>query len=701
MAQVLISYVEEDCDLASGLARGLEESGLTAWYYQRDGLADQSYPGQIAAAIESCAAMVVVISGAAIRSRQMESEIVRGHELQKSMLPVLWQISHADVQNLKPGWQEAVVAASSTRIPPEGVQSILARVLGELARLGVIPEVDGTTPPTAEPADAKAGSAAPVHRTGSASQLDVDLSAVFDRTSYPPAEDPLAYCLTRLRVNAGTNSTDAPTPSDGPGVDVALVLDVSGSMEKPNRYPLLCEAVRRLVTGLGPQDWISVTLFTDRSRTVFPFLPAVEVAFDPEQIVTAMNESGLLFGPRTNLAPGLLLALQEFGSQASAGGRVRRTYILTDGELHDTPECAAVLDSFRPRSVEVHVYGFGDEFNAAALKRLVSDQIGGTVKPIANEHDITRTFAHVALVNRRVVATGAKLEVAFNSEVACGDAWVFQPHGRYLGTIQDRRVQHEFGGLEAGRWYSLLLELRLPPRPGAVGSAEVSWIVGDELQSRRIELIAERTQAAASVVPEVRRALNVVQILRARDDSAAELASYKARLELAILENRDPELKRALEKIIAGLSEPLAAAQLEEAQSLEPSRGMGERVRPSALARWTALVQKRTAGGSLTDREQLILDSDPSTAVYGAYADQPAFSEARLVSDLTDVLNDSIISESSNGQAMERAVGASRKYYKADYDQDHRQQAISLLIQFGEVLGVRQESVMELIQRLL
>ena len=62
MAQVLISYVEEDCDLASGLARGLEESGLTAWYYQRDGLADQSYPGQIAAAIESCAAMVVVIS---------------------------------------------------------------------------------------------------------------------------------------------------------------------------------------------------------------------------------------------------------------------------------------------------------------------------------------------------------------------------------------------------------------------------------------------------------------------------------------------------------------------------------------------------------------------------------------------------------------------------------------------------------------
>ena len=89
-----------------------------------------------------------------------------------------------------------------------------------------------------------------------------------------------------------------------------------------------------------------------------------------------------------------------------------------------------------PQSIEVHVYGFGDGFNAVALKQLVSDQIGGTVKPIVNEEDITRTFAHVARVNRRLVGTDAKLEVTFSTDVACGDAWVFQPHGRYLGPIR-------------------------------------------------------------------------------------------------------------------------------------------------------------------------------------------------------------------------------------------------------------------------
>ena len=91
-------------------------------------------------------------------------------------------------------------------------------------------------------------------------------------------------------------------------------------------------------------------------------------------------------------------------------------YVLTDGELHDMPECENALAGFRPHSIEVHVYGFGDEFNAVALKLLVSDQIGGTVKPIVNEEDITRTFAHVAAVNRRLVGTDASWRPPFQQK---------------------------------------------------------------------------------------------------------------------------------------------------------------------------------------------------------------------------------------------------------------------------------------------
>jgi hypothetical protein len=360
-----------------------------------------------------------------------------------------------------------------------------------------------------------------------------------------------------LRVVAGGEVADEAV-DDGPGADLALVLDVSGSMDRPDRYPLLCEAVRRLVGGLRPQDRVSVTLFSSRAATVVPFTPGDEAARDPDAIVRAMNNSGLLF-ENTMLAPGLRLALDGFGRGEVAAGRVRRTYLLTDGELHDTPASVNALTGFRPRLVEVHAYGFGDGFNAAALKQLVSDQIGGAVKPILNEEDIVRTFAHVAAVNRRLIGQNGKLSITFAPDVVCGDAWVFKPSNRYLGPVRGQRIEYVIGGVEADRPYSLLLEVRLPPAGGRVGVVEVEWFVKDERVTHRLEVTARRGPDGRRV-EDVRRALDVLHALRTGDDKEAQLASYKARRELAEIEGRDPNLIAALDKAIAGLTK-LAAGQ--------------------------------------------------------------------------------------------------------------------------------------------
>jgi hypothetical protein len=704
MAQVFISHVEEDEHMAAALAQGLEDAGLSAWYYERDGLPGVSYLLQIAKAIESCEALVVVISKEAVRSEQMTSEIVRGFEQKKAIIPLRWGLSHADFQRSQPEWRGAIGAATSIEIPRDGVRGILPRLLGGLNHLGVSPGADPKPSAPPKPMDPRppAPPSPTIVPSDSPPRLDspgptptqVDLTAVFDRTSYPPAEDPLVYCLTKLRVMTGADSTGISPESDGPGVDVALVLDVSGSMDKPNRYPLLCEAVRRLVVGLGPEDWLSITLFTDRSKMVFPFMPVEEAASDPEQLIRAMNESGLLFGPSTNLAPGLRLALEGFRSRRSFEGRVRRTYILTDGELHDTADCVAVMNGFRPLSVEVHVYGFGDGFNAAALKQLVSDQIGGTVKPIVDEEDITRTFAHVAEVNRRLIGTHARLEVALSTSVTCGDAWVFQPHGRYLGPIRDHRIEHTIGGLEAGRWYSLLLEVRLPPGQATVGVARASWVAGDERVVRAFEMSAVRADGTATQDSEVRRAYDILQILRAGDDAAAQLASYKARRELAVLENRDPELIRALDKMIASLVDPPAAPKQQEGKTVDSPQQVGDRVLRSALTRWTELVQQRTARDRLTERERLILESDPSTV----QDIEKVFPEARLVYALMGHLADSIESGLTIRDTMHKAVLVAKEYVS---EEDDVEKVRAILNEFGKAVGAPSVLLSRLRARLL
>jgi hypothetical protein len=420
--------------------------------------------------------------------------------------------------------------------------------------------VDGTTSPVTAQATLPR-----------APNLDVQLMATFDQEAYPGGNDPLAYCLVELLLKG-----DGETAVQGVDADLALVLDVSGSMEKPNRYPLLREAVRQLVAGLGPTDRTSITLFSDRAETVVPLISGADAAEKASEVIECMNRSKMLFGPKTLLAPGLSKGLEALGPVERSAGRVRRLYVLTDGELHDTPACEIALDEFRTRLVEVHVYGFGDEFNAAALKRLVSDQLGGTVKPICNEQDIVRTFVHLSGVTRRLVGQNGTLTVTFSPKVVCGDVWMFRPVGRYLGPIREHYVEHGFGGLEAGRVYSLLMEVRLPLDERAtqtlVAEVQASWVQEGKPIACGIEVAARRTPALSLVVPLgpialVKGAFDALNVLRNEHNVHALLASIMARRELAVLERRDPNLIAALDKMIANLTRPAEGHSMDDAKA--------------------------------------------------------------------------------------------------------------------------------------
>lgn len=611
MSSVFISFEKSDADLVVALAAGLERNGVRTWYYLRDSLPGPSYLRQIATAITNCQAMIVVASPASLKSDQVTSEIVQAFEQRKPIVPLRRGVEHENLQKDNPEWRGAFRAATSVEIPTNGLESLLPNLIKGLDVLGVTATAAVPAPPVPPTPTPVAAPAAPP-----TAAPRVELRARFDHSAYPPGEDPLVYWLAEFQVDGAAAAGD-----DRPGADLALVLDVSGSMDKPNRYPLLCEAVRQLVCGLDPQDRVSVTLFTDVSKTVVPFIAGDMAAADPDRIIRAMNDSGMLFRG-TLLAPGLQLVLNTFTAMPRTGGRARRVYVLTDGELQDMPQCETVLHGFRPQSVEVHVYGFGEDFDAKALKRLVSDQIGGTVKPIVNEADIERVFAHVATVNRRLVGQDGKLTVTLPPGVVGGDAWVYQPQNRYLGPIKDSRVEHLFGGIESGRKYSLLLEVRLPP-DGPVAALETTWMTGERAETHRAEAIAPRGADGQPVV-EVRRAVDILHVLRTANDKDAQLAAYRARRELATLENRDPELIAALDKLIAGITNPSPPPTAPAA----PGYPKGFRPLPSSI---------------LSEREQLLLEADPSTLTSPTLTKSEAEKrrDERLLSEINAVLTTS------------------------------------------------------------
>ncbi len=319
---------------------------------------------------------------------------------------------------------------------------------------------------------------------------------------------------------------------------------------------------------MDPEDRVGIVVFSTGADVITPLIKGADASREAAALLARMDRSTLKFGGATKLAPGLGCALDILrGADRGALRRVlnavrgaephgvRRVYVLTDGELHDTAACEAALEPFRQHRVEAHVYGFGPAFDAAALKRLVGDQLGGSVKPICNEQDIVRTFSHIADVNRRLVAEDGLLTLEIDGEVDAGDAWSFRPQERHLGRIQARRIVRELGAVEAGRVYALLLELRLPPAAAGatstpVARARLTCRSGAVRVERDALLGAPRGETEGEPVARVEQAFVVLDALRRGDDKAAQLRATRARLDLARLEGRDPGLLAALERQI-------------------------------------------------------------------------------------------------------------------------------------------------------
>jgi Mg-chelatase subunit ChlD len=556
---IFISYVEEDTPIALAIVGRLERAGYSTWHYQRDSLPGLSHLIQTARAVEDSQAVVVVISPESIGSSQVTSEIVHAHEQRKPFIPILLHLTHGEFQRRQPEWAQALGASASIRIPPEGVSEILDRIVMGVAALGIRP---AGTVASAKSADRTErhdgdGSAGP---STSAGTLQVQLGATFDTNAYPVDRDCLAKMLVQLQVHsrAGVNA------------DVGLLLDASASMDAPDRYPLLRQAVRAFLQRVEHDDHVSIALFSTGVDVVLEPTPGAKAAARVEGILRRMDESPRLFGGATRLAPALEQALQII-TDTSRGDAVRRIYVLTDGEIHDTEDCGRVLTCFPDQRVEVHVYGFGTEFDPIALRQLIGTQRGGSVKPICSEQDVVRTFEHIADMARRLVARDAVLSIEFGPDVVLGDAWAFRPQERYLGPVREGRIVRELGGLEAGRTYAVMVEVRLPPGLAAhtmIGEATLAW-TQDSGQGRHAVLLeARRAPAGQPIAVEdrtVMAAYTLLDGLRRPSEAGMELAMLSARRELAIVENRDPRLLEAIDKQIAVLTGRTPSSALSQA----------------------------------------------------------------------------------------------------------------------------------------
>jgi Ca-activated chloride channel family protein len=200
-------------------------------------------------------------------------------------------------------------------------------------------------------------------------------------------------------------------PRERPPLNLVLLLDVSGSMNAPNKLPLLQQSFSMLVEQLNARDRVAIVVYAGAAGTVLEPTPGNQ----RDRILAALNS--LRPGGSTAGAEGLrqayALAEQNFNRNS-----VNRVIIGTDGDFNvgiaDPEQLQDFVSRKRETGVYLSVFGFGGgNYNDALMQRLAQNG-NGVATYIDTLNEARRVLHDEMASNMFTIANDVKIQVEFN-----------------------------------------------------------------------------------------------------------------------------------------------------------------------------------------------------------------------------------------------------------------------------------------------
>jgi hypothetical protein len=401
--------------------------------------------------------------------------------------------------------------------------------------------------------------------------LKVDMEAQFEVASAPADAEPVVNLLFTL-LPEGPPIID---PASGPTAHIVLALDLSASMNHPDKYPVLTEALAGMLYSLKSPSasdvLVSLVVFAYGSATLLRRASAKQI--DPRALLGDIDRSPLRFGRYTDVV-GALKRAGGIAQKSLAENKAMpvRIYLLTDGKPQDMDGAREVLKKIALMPIDVDGLAFGADADVRAMQELVSGGRGGTVKHVRAD-TLSEAFGRIAEVSQRVVANRALFDLELASGVVGGEASRFRPARHRYGDsafVGGTKFSVDLGTMESGRPYTLLFELRLPRGSDGVetevgrATLRLPGFGGPRVFERHLA-IARHAGPETTPDPEVVAAREVVAAL-AGDDPEAMLRALRVRRRIYEDERRDRHVLGVIDKAIAELEERGTLAALSAAE---------------------------------------------------------------------------------------------------------------------------------------
>jgi len=198
---------------------------------------------------------------------------------------------------------------------------------------------------------------------------------------------------------------------DRPVSNLVFLLDVSGSMNSPNKLPLLKQAMGMLVDQLGENDRVAIVVYAGASGLVLDSTSCD----DREAVLDALRR--LNAGGSTNGGAGIQLAYDTAMANYVEGG-VNRVILATDGDFNvGTTSQSDLVDMVEDKArsgVFLTVLGFGmGNYQDSTLEKL-ADKGNGNYAYIDTEMEAKKVLVEQIGGTLVTIAKDVKIQVEFN-----------------------------------------------------------------------------------------------------------------------------------------------------------------------------------------------------------------------------------------------------------------------------------------------
>jgi len=334
---------------------------------------------------------------------------------------------------------------------------------------------------------------------------------------------PAPWNAKHTLLQIGIKGYDVPH-AQMPPANLVFLIDTSGSMDEPNKLPLLKQAFAQLVPRLRAQDRVSIVVYAGSAGLVLAPTPGDR----HDEILAALGR--LEAGGSTNGGAGIGLAYATARSSFIKGG-ANRIILATDGDFNvgvdDVGSLKAMVAKQRESGIALTTLGFGEGNYNDTMAEQLADIGDGNHAYIDTLNEAKKVFVEEMGATLLTIAKDVKIQMEFNPAVVS--------EYRLIG-YEDRALRREdfnndkidAGEIGAGHNVTALYELTLkgsggeandPLRygkpqivsglKGEVGLLRLRYKQPDAQTSKLIETPLSLSQVSASASPRLRFAASV------------------------------------------------------------------------------------------------------------------------------------------------------------------------------------------------